>query len=86
MTNPKIGGWTKEEMKELIGLWDKKSVQDIAEKLNRKPNSVLYISYELRKLGVPLARKSQHGKTRLLACEMIKELGIKPIKGSWLDK
>lgn len=68
--------WTKEEMKVLISIWDKKTLDEICKELNLRRIQVSYMANQMRKCGIGLVKKKKLGITNMLIDEVKKELGI----------
>lgn len=69
--------WTKEEMRTLYKIWDKKSVEEIAEELNLSRDQVKSMACQMRKNGIPLEKKRIRNKYFRMILELKKELKIK---------
>lgn len=66
--------WTKDELKQLVRLWDDKTTDELAEEFGVQKHSIYYIAKEFRKHGYKLPKKHHVGKTGSLIQEVIKEL------------
>jgi len=71
--------WTKEEIKNLVSLWDTSTLDDISLQLGLPKEKIIYMAMSIRKQGFYLARKTTFGVKRSLIAESLKELGYFPI-------
>ena len=76
MTRRKVGNhlWTKDELKQVIRLWDSKTKMELAAEIGVTKENLNYIATQLRNAGVKLARKSTRGYLQGLIHEAVKEL------------
>lgn len=65
--------WTKEELKQVLALWEKISLGEIAEELGVTRQAVSATAVEFRKLGYKLPKKRREGHKLNLMKEVIKE-------------
>jgi len=65
--------WTKDELKQVVELWDKISAKDLCIKLNVKYQQLTYIVKEMRKAGLILNKKHINGHVQSLIKEMMSE-------------
>lgn len=65
--------FTKENIREVMDLWESKTTDQIAEKLGVNRNSITYIANIIRKEGVRLPKKHRVGYIRGLIKEVIAE-------------
>ena len=66
--------YTKQEIKQVIKLWDEYTIEEIANKLDRTKVSILYIASHIRKCGFKLSRKLRKGTLDGLIKEVLTEL------------
>lgn len=66
--------WTKDEIKQLVTLWDAHTLEEIAAKLDRKPSSIVAMSIQLRKAGLKLSQKRKNGYMAHMVAEVVKEI------------
>lgn len=69
--------WTKEEIKELLTMWDTSTKQDLAEKLGREPHQIAAMAARVRRAGYKLARKRMKDIYGNLIKEAMEELKSK---------
>lgn len=75
--------WTKEEIKEVIKLWDDHTIEEISRLINRTPTGIQNVAHDIRKLGITLKAKSwTSGAPRLQETvqRALEELGVKTNK------
>lgn len=66
--------WTKKDIREVIELWETMTPTELAEKIGCTESGVIFMAYQLRKEGFPLARrKRKNGVIRKLVREVISE-------------
>lgn len=68
--------WTKKEIENLIDVWDKKSVAEIAEKMDIEQSQVGYMVHQVRSSGIKLTKKKRLGRIRSLILEIKEEQGL----------
>lgn len=66
--------WTKSELTEVISLWDKETVQGLADRLGLNKTQIQQIATRFRKMGVKLTRKRQNGYLDTLMKEVVKSV------------
>ncbi|MCK5017882.1 MAG: hypothetical protein KAS32_12535 [Candidatus Peribacteraceae bacterium] len=65
--------YTKEEIRKVLKIWEKSSVQDIADELGVTTNQVQYLASQIRKAGVDLPKKKRVGHFQKLILEIAEE-------------
>ncbi len=68
--------FTKEEIRKVIMLWENSSVAEIADELDRKPQSIIYLAKKIRKCGYPLPKKYIKRESDSLIKTTLKEMGL----------
>jgi len=63
--------WTKEEIKKLVKVWDTHTIDEVAQELKLDRQQVQYMVNEIRKAGVPLAKKHRKGYLQNLIKEAL---------------
>lgn len=66
--------WKKEEIRELFLVWDKYTLDELAEQLGVTRKQIVYITTIMRKNGFNLPKKSQRGYLQSLLKEVRDEL------------
>jgi len=66
--------WTKDEIKQIIEMWEKYTVQEMMKKLNLREDQVHYMAAALRKAGFVLPRKHRNGNLSNLIQEIHSEM------------
>lgn len=66
--------WTKDEMKKVLELWDKKTRDDICKELVITKNQLLYITSVFKKAGIKLPTKHHKGRIINLVRELAQEI------------
>ncbi len=66
--------WTKQMVKEVIGLWESMTANQIADKINVRKDQVNYIASRIRQAGYKLPRKHVTGYVGSLIKEVLSEI------------
>ncbi len=65
--------WTKEDFKDLLGLWENATVNEMADRFDVSTATIYSIAKKFRALGYPLTKKRRNGTMDLLIREVIAE-------------
>lgn len=68
--------WTKSEIAQVVSLWEKATIEEIANQLDRKKNAVLYIAAHIRKCGYNLPKKHKVNTLDNLIKEVLSERNL----------
>jgi len=68
--------WTKENIRVLVNIWEKSTVEEIADKLDVDKRKVTYMANVIRKQGYPLSRKHVKSRAKIMIDEVMSELNI----------
>lgn len=69
--------WTKEEIKQLLTMWESCTKQELAEKLGREIHQVAAMAARIRQAGYHLPKKTVKGIYGNLINESLEELKLK---------
>lgn len=73
----KYQNWTKDEVRKLLTLWDKHTIEELEEKMGRGKNTLTAMAKKLRDVGFEVARKRRAHYTHTLLLELAEDMGIK---------
>jgi len=66
--------WTKDDIKEVIRLWDDATLEQIAERINVPKYKIQWMAKQIRKAGHDLPLKRKNLNTQLLIKEVLRDL------------
>lgn len=66
--------WTKDDIKTVLKLWDTENSDYICKKLDISYMQLQYITKEIRKAGIPIAKKHSKGNLQGLLKEIKAEI------------
>lgn len=66
--------WTKDEIKQVINLWESKTCGEIADELGVKAFAVMAMARKIRLAGYPLPKKWKGGYLNTLVKEVVAEI------------
>jgi DNA-binding MarR family transcriptional regulator len=68
--------WTKQEIKEVIKLWESSNLNDISEHLNLTISQVQSMAKQIRKAGFNLPKKSKVSTAQKMVKEVLSEMNL----------
>lgn len=71
--------WTIEEVRNLIGIWDRLTVKEMSEELNRPVHSILAKAKQIREEGYPLSMKRVRKEKNYVIKEVLRELNMRKL-------
>lgn len=72
--------WTKENIKQLMKLWDDNTLEEIANEMGLQTGQVQYMAHAIRKMGYVITRKHVRGRIKSTIEDAMQELGFKKLK------